>query len=65
MKMSRSKLAIVRRRGGRRFDLFAALLLFVTLALPLSVIYQISVHYLGDSPAVAVADLLRINDTAQ
>lgn len=48
------------RRGGR-IDLFGAILVFVLIALPMSLLYQISVHYLGDSPAVAVVDMLRTN----
>jgi hypothetical protein len=62
MKMSQPQFVITQRRGGRRIDLFSAVLLFVIFALPLSVLYQVSVHYLGDNPAVAVTDLLRIND---
>ncbi|EIC20702.1 hypothetical protein [Thiorhodovibrio frisius] len=62
MMMLRPKSAIAPRRQGRRIDLLSAVLVFVLIALPVSLLYQISVHYLGDNPAVAVVDMLRTGE---
>ncbi|WP_200284229.1 hypothetical protein [Rhabdochromatium marinum] len=59
MMMSRPKSVIAPRHKGRRIDLFSVIFVFVIIALPLSVLYQVSVHYFGDNPAVAVVDMLR------
>ncbi len=59
MILSRPKSTIRYRRETRRVDLFGAILLFVMIALPVSLLYQISAHYFGDNPAIAVVDMLR------
>lgn len=59
MMLSRPKPVIHPRRPPRQVDLFGVILLFVTIGLPISLLYQVSVHYFGDHPAVAVVDLLR------
>jgi len=59
MMMLRPKSAFASPRRRRRIDLFSAVLFFVLVGLPMSLIYQVSVHYLGDNPAVAVVDMLR------
>ncbi|WPL17796.1 hypothetical protein Thiowin_02838 [Thiorhodovibrio winogradskyi] len=64
MMTSRPKSALRSQPKGHRIDLFSALLLFVVIALPMSLLYQVSVHYLGDNPAVAVVDMLRTSETS-
>lgn len=62
MMILRPKSAIARPRRHRRIDLFSAVLFFVLVGLPMSLLYQVSVHYLGDNPAVAVVDMLRTGE---
>ncbi len=54
------KLIIKPTRQRRRVDLFRILCLFVLLAAPLSVLYQISVHHLGITPTLVLADLPKL-----
>ncbi|MBK5967623.1 hypothetical protein CCR91_02290 [Thiorhodovibrio winogradskyi] len=60
--MLRPKPAFASPRRRRRIDLFSAVLVFVLLGLPMSLIYQVSVHYLGDNPAIAFVDMLRVGE---
>jgi len=55
------KLTIEQRRRRRRIDLFRVLYLFVIIAMPLSVMYQVSAHRFDETPTVAMLfDSLRL-----
>ncbi|MBB1074692.1 hypothetical protein HUU62_09750 [Rhodoferax sp. 4810] len=54
------KLIIKKPRPRRRLDLFRVLCLFILLAAPLSVLYQISVHHFGITPTLVLADLPKL-----
>lgn len=54
------KLTIEQRRRRRRIDLFRALYLFVLIAMPLSVMYQLALHRFDEAPTLALlVDSLR------